>query len=165
MAASNSAPESQPAATARQWQLAHGQSALQWMRSFGVTQRLLMDLCIAVETTVEWLVHDDAHRARWVIQQYPRVLTCCDVFEFNDPAPALAYRILHLPDHYWRMFQVRERLLLSGRLPWGDDANSLLSMTSLPSISVRSLDRPSLPSEAFTPLCLITRLSMTHRGS
>lgn len=119
MTTSNSAPRPQPATSARQWQLAHGPAAVEWMHSSGVAHRMLTDICSAVETTVEWLVQDDAHRARWVIQQYPRVLTCCDALQFNDPAQALAYLILHLPDRYCRMFQVLERLLLSGRLPVG----------------------------------------------
>jgi hypothetical protein len=117
MTTADSAPRSQPAATARQWQLAHGRDAVEWMRSSGTAQRMLADVCAAVETTVEWLVQGDSQRARWVIRQYPRVLTSCDVLQFNDPAQALAYLILHLSDRCCRMFQVLERLLLSARLP------------------------------------------------
>ena len=119
MTTADSAPRRQPAATARQWQLAHGRDAVEWMRSSGTAQRMLADVCAAVETTVEWLVQGDSQRARWVIRQYPRVLTRCDVLQFNDPAQALAYLILHLSDRYCRMFHVLERLLLSARLPLG----------------------------------------------
>jgi ribosomal protein RSM22 (predicted rRNA methylase) len=119
MSSSNSAPRPQPATSASQWQLAHDQAAVEWMHSSGVAQRMLTDICTAVEKTVDWLIQDDTHRARWVIQQFPGVLTCCDVLQFNDPAQALAYLVLHLPDRYCRMFQVLERLLQSGRLPVG----------------------------------------------
>jgi len=80
---------------------------------------MLADICAAVETTVNWLISDNPDRARWVIRQYPRVLSSCDELQFNDPAQALAYLILHLPDRYCRMFQVLERLLLSAKLPLG----------------------------------------------
>ena len=80
---------------------------------------MLADICSAVETTVNWLISDNPDRARWVIRQYPRVLSSCDELQFNDPAQALAYLILHLPDRYCRMFQVLERLLLSAKLPLG----------------------------------------------
>jgi ribosomal protein RSM22 (predicted rRNA methylase) len=70
-------------------------------------------------SNVNWLVSDNPHRAQWVVRQYPRVLKCCDELQFNDPAQALAYLILHLPDRYCRMFQVLERLLLSAKLPLG----------------------------------------------
>jgi len=120
MITADSAQSSRPAIpTARQWELAHGRDAVEWMRASGTAQRMLTDICSAVETTVDWLVHDDSQRARWVIRQYPRVLTSCDVLQFNDPAQALAYLILHLPDRYCRMFQVLERLLLNARLPLG----------------------------------------------
>lgn len=119
MTTADGAPRSEPAATARQWQLAHSRDAVEWMRSSGTAQRMFMDVCAAVETTVEWLVQGDSQRARWVIRQYPQVLTSCDVLQFNDPAQALAYLILHLPDRYCRMFQVLERLFLSARLPLG----------------------------------------------
>jgi hypothetical protein len=109
----------QPARTARQWQLAHGRAAVNWVHSSGIAQRMLTDICTAVETTVDWLIAGSSQRAQWVIRQYPQVLTSCDVLQFNDPAQALAYLILHLPDRYCRMFQVLERLLLSGRLPLG----------------------------------------------
>lgn len=39
-----------PAGTARQWQIAHGQAAVDWMRSSGVARRMLDDVCQAVET-------------------------------------------------------------------------------------------------------------------
>ena len=112
-------PSSQPARTARQWQRAHGQAAIDWMRSSGAARRMLTDICVAVETTVGWVVGDDPERARQVVEQYPKVLKCCDHLQFDDAAQALAYLILHLPDRYSRMFQVLERLLLSGMLPIG----------------------------------------------
>jgi hypothetical protein len=80
---------------------------------------MLEDICAAVEATVDWLVQGNPQRAQWVLRQYPKVLSECDALKFNDPAQALAYLILHLPDRYCRMFQVLERLLLSGRLPVG----------------------------------------------
>ena len=110
---------SRPAGTARRWQLAHGQAAVDWMRSSGVARRMLDDICQAVETTVRFLLGDSADRARDVLEEYPRVLRCCDQLTFDEPAQALAYTILHLPDRYCRMFQVLERLLTSGRLPIG----------------------------------------------
>lgn len=112
-----------PPATARQWQRVHGQAVVDWMRSSGVAQRMLADICAAVGTTVEWVVGDDPERAREVIEQYPPVLKCCDHLRFDDPAQALAYLILHLPDRYCRMFQALERLLMSGRLPVGRGDN------------------------------------------
>src|SRR5216684_9428076 len=119
MTSADSAPISRAVTTARQWQLAHGRDAVEWMRSSGVAQRMLTDICTAVETTVEWLVQGDPQRARWVIQQYPQVIENCDALSFNDPAQAMAYLILHVPDRYCRMFQVLERLLLMGTLPLG----------------------------------------------
>ncbi len=105
--------------TARQWQRVHGQTAVGWMRSSGVAQRMLDDVCVAVQTTVDWVVGDDPERARQVINQYPSVLSRCDDLSFEDIFQALAYLILHLPDRYCRMFQVLERLLVDGRLPVG----------------------------------------------
>jgi len=119
MTGTNSTPQTPLAPTARQWQLAHGSEAVEWMHSSGVAPRMLADICAAVETTVNWLISDNPDRARWVIRQYPRVLSSCDELQFNDPAQALAYLILHLPDRYCRMFQVLERLLLSAKLPLG----------------------------------------------
>ena len=113
------ASRSRPTATARQWQVAHGRDAAEWMRSSGTAQRMLTDVGAAVETTVDWLIQGDSQRARWVIRQYPRVLTSRDALQFNDPAQALAYLILHLADRYCRMSQVLEHLLLSARLPLG----------------------------------------------
>jgi hypothetical protein len=89
------------------------------MHSSGIALQMLADICDAVETTVDWLISNDPHRAQWVIRQYPRVLKCCDELQFSDPAQALAYLILHLPDRYSRMFQVLERLLASAKLPLG----------------------------------------------
>jgi hypothetical protein len=112
-------PRSRPAGTARQWQLAHGQAAVDWMRASGVARRMLTSVAEAVEATVGYLVGDSADRAGEVLEEYPRVLRCCDQLAFNEPAQALAYLILHLPDRYCRMFQVLERLLISGMLPIG----------------------------------------------
>jgi hypothetical protein len=89
------------------------------MHASGVAQRMLDDVCQAVQTTVRNLVGDSADRAREVLEEYPRVLRCCDQLTFDEPAQALAYLILHLPDRYCRMFQVLERLLIGGRLPIG----------------------------------------------
>jgi hypothetical protein len=116
-------PGPPPAATARRWQRAHGQAAVDWMHSSGVAHRMLADICTAVETTVGWLVDGDPQRAQWVLRQYPQVLSRCDDLRFNDPAQALAYLILHLPDRYARMFQVLEHLLLRGALPLGKSGN------------------------------------------
>ena len=121
--AADHSPRSRQVMTARQWQLAHGQAAIEWVRTSGIAQRMLGDICAAVEATIEWLVQGNPQRARWVLRQYPKVLSECDALEFNDPAQALAYLILHLPDRYARMFQVLERLLLSGALPLGKSDN------------------------------------------
>ncbi|MFI6217050.1 hypothetical protein ACIBCD_34050 [Nocardia brasiliensis] len=108
-----------PVATARQWQRAHGQAAVDWMRSSGVAQRMFDDVRLAVEQTVAWCVGGDPERARRVLDQYPEVLANCDLLPFDEMEQALAYLILHLPDRYCRMFQVLERLLVAGRLPVG----------------------------------------------
>ena len=105
--------------TTRQWQLAHGQAAVDWMRSSGVAGRMLDDVCQAVETTIKYDVSDSAGGARAVLGNYLRVLRCCDQLTFDEPAQALAYLILHLPDRYCRMVQVLEQLLISGALPMG----------------------------------------------
>jgi hypothetical protein len=107
------------APSARQWQLAHGAAAVDWMRSSGIAQRMLADICTAVETTIEWQVGDNPDWARRVIERFPAVRDTCDQLRFSDPAQALAYLILHVPDRYCRMFQVLERLLANGRLPIG----------------------------------------------
>jgi hypothetical protein len=60
---------------------------------------MLADICVAFDTTVKWVVGDDPERADQVIKQYMPVLKCCDHLRFDDPARALAYLILHLPDH------------------------------------------------------------------
>jgi ribosomal protein RSM22 (predicted rRNA methylase) len=54
-----------------------------------------------------------------VLEEYPRVIRCCDQLAFDEWPQALAYLIVHLPDRYCRMFQVLERLLIGGRLPMG----------------------------------------------
>jgi hypothetical protein len=46
------------------------------MRSSGVAERMLNDVCQAVETTVEFLVGDNADHAREPLKEYPRVLRC-----------------------------------------------------------------------------------------
>jgi len=96
-----------------------GQTAIDWFRSSGIAQCMLDDVCKAAETTVEVIVGEDPDRAREVLDEYPRVLACCDELTFDEPAQALAYLTMHLPDRYCRMFQVLERLLASGRLPVG----------------------------------------------
>ena len=47
------------------------------------------------------------------------MLRCCDQLKFDEPAQALAYLLLHMPDRYCRMFQLLEQLLISARLPIG----------------------------------------------
>lgn len=89
------------------------------MRSSGVVPRMLHDVCRAVETTVDFVVGGDCDRARETLFNYPCVLRCCDRLDFDEDTEALAYLILHLPDRYCRLFQVLERLLVSGRLPVG----------------------------------------------
>ncbi len=93
--------------------------AVDWMRSSGVAQRMLDDVCQAVEATVARLVGNDGDTARGVLEGYPRVISCCDHLKFDALAQALAYLIVHVPDRYCRMFQVLERLLVDGRLPMG----------------------------------------------
>lgn len=115
----NGTPPAATVVSARQWELAHGRAAVDWMHSSGIALQMLADICDAVEITVDWLISNDARRAQWVIRQYPRVLKCCDNLQFSDPAQALAYLILHLPDRYSRMFQVLERLLVTAKLPLG----------------------------------------------
>jgi hypothetical protein len=80
---------------------------------------MLGDVCSAVETTIEWEVGDNPGWARRVIERFPAVRENCDHLGFSDPAQALAYLILHLPDRYCRMFQVLERMLASGAFPIG----------------------------------------------
>jgi ribosomal protein RSM22 (predicted rRNA methylase) len=112
-------PRLRLAGTARQWQLTHGQAVVDWMRSSGVAGRMLDDVCQAVETTIKYHVGDSAGGACAVLEEYLRVLRYCDQLTFDEPAQALAYLILHLPDRYCRMIQVLEQLLISGRLPMG----------------------------------------------
>ena len=105
--------------SARQWELAHGGAAVEWMRASGVAQRMLADICTAVDLTVDWLVRNDAERARRVVSEFPNVLNKCDSIEFDTVEQALAYLILHLPDRYTRAFQVLEWSLTNGLLPLG----------------------------------------------
>jgi len=105
--------------SARQWQLAHGAAAVDWIRSSGVAEGMLGNICSAVETTIEWEVGDNQSWARRVIERFPAVRENCDHLGFSDPAQALAYLILHVPDRYCRMFQVLERMLVNGALPIG----------------------------------------------
>ena len=107
------------AITARRWGRMHGREAVEWMHASGVVDRMLADICAAVEQTVDWVVGDDTEMARQVLEQYPQVLNNCDKLDFGESAQALAYLILHLPDRYTRAFQVLERLLISGALPLG----------------------------------------------
>lgn len=110
---------SRPVTSASQWQRENGQAAVDWFRSSGGAQRMLDDVCRAVEMTVDRLVGDSADRAREVLFEYPQVLGRCDQLTFEEQAQAVAYLILHLPDRYCRLFYVLERLLASGRLPVG----------------------------------------------
>jgi len=84
---------------------------------------MLADVCTAVETAIEWEVGGNPVWARRVIERFPAVRSMCDQLRFSDPAQALAYLVLHMPDRYCRMFQVLERLLASGRLPVGKRDN------------------------------------------
>ena len=93
-------------------------TAVDWMHSSGIALQMLADICNR-RRDHHSLISNDSRRAQWVIRQYPRVLKCCDKLQFSDPAQALAYLILHLPDRYSRMFQVLERLLASAKLPLG----------------------------------------------
>ena len=56
-------PDSQ-LVTARQWQRTHGPAVLDWMRSSGVAQQMLADICAAAETMARWLTRDDPEQAR-----------------------------------------------------------------------------------------------------
>ena len=103
------------ALTAHQWQIARGEAAVEWMHSSGLAQRMLADVCIAVGTTIEWEVGGNPDWAHRVIERFPTVRDKCGQLGFSDPAQALAYLILHVPDRYCRMFQVLECLLASGR--------------------------------------------------
>jgi ribosomal protein RSM22 (predicted rRNA methylase) len=105
--------------TARRWELAHAEDVADWLSSSGLRHRMLRDVCVAVETTVRWLVEDGFIEARDVLAQYPNVLSRCDDLRFDDPAQALAYLILHLPDRFSRMFDVLQRLFALGSLPIG----------------------------------------------
>ena len=146
------------ARSARQWELAHGGTIGDWMRTSGVAQRMLADVCMAVDATVGWFVNNDAEMARRVIAQFPNVLSRCDSIDFDTTEQALAYLILHLPDRYTRAFQVLEQLLVNGVLPLGRNDN-------FAAIDIgRDLGRPSSRSEAFT-LRLTTTLVITiHHG-
>jgi hypothetical protein len=113
------------AKSARQWELAHGQAVVEWMHKSGVAQRMLADVCTAVDVTVDLLVQNNAGTARRVITEFPTppVLSRCDSIDFDTMEQALAYLILHLPDRYTRVFQVLERLLVNGALPLGKNDN------------------------------------------
>lgn len=109
--------------SARQWELAHGRAAVDWMHASGVAHRMLADICTAVDTTAGWLVKNDVETARRVITEFPNVLSKCDSIDFDTMEQALAYLILHLPDRYTRDFQVLEWLLVNGALPLGKNDN------------------------------------------
>lgn len=119
MNSSSDAAGSRRVTSASQWQRENGQAAVDWFRSSGGAQRMLDDVCRAVEMTVDLLVGDSADRAREILVEYPQVLGRCDQLTFDEQAQAVAYLILHLPDRYCRLFHVLERLLASGRLPIG----------------------------------------------
>ncbi|HEX3976827.1 MAG TPA: hypothetical protein VHW96_11215, partial [Solirubrobacteraceae bacterium] len=119
MISSADAAGSRPVTSASQWQRENGQAAIEWFRSSGGAQRMLDDVCRAVEMTVDLLVGNNADHARAVLAEYPQVLGRCDQLAFDEQAQAVAYLILHLPDRYCRLFHVLERLLASGRLPAG----------------------------------------------
>jgi hypothetical protein len=93
------------------------------MHASGAGQRMLTDICTAVEVTVDWLVRNDVETARRVIAEFPNVLSKCDSIDFDTVEQALAYLILHLPDRYTRAFQVLEQLLVNGALPLGKNDN------------------------------------------
>jgi hypothetical protein len=146
------------AKTARQWELVNGGTIVDWMRTSGVAQRMLADICFAVEATVSWTVHNEAEMARRVIAEFPSVLSKCDSLDFDTMEQALAYLILHLPDRYTRAFQVLEQLLVNGVLPLGKRHN-------LPqSISARDPDRPSSRLEISTPRSATTSVITIPHG-
>jgi ribosomal protein RSM22 (predicted rRNA methylase) len=114
---------SRPFASASQWQRENGQAAVEWFRLLGGAQRMLDDVCRAVEMTVDLFVGNNADHAREVLAEYPQVLGRCDRLAFDEEAQAVAYLILHLPDRYCRLFHVLEGLLTSGRLPVGKNSH------------------------------------------
>lgn len=87
-----------PTQSARAWELVHGQAAVDWMHTSGIAQRMLTDICTAVNTTVDWIVRNNTEVARGVITEFPHVLSECDSLDFDTQEQALAYLILHLPD-------------------------------------------------------------------
>jgi hypothetical protein len=67
----------------QQWELVHGQATVDWMHISGVIQHMLSDICTAVDTTVGWLVKNDAETARRVIVEFSNVLSKCDSIDFD----------------------------------------------------------------------------------
>ena len=144
--------------SASQWQRENGQAAVDWFWSSGGAQRMLDDVCRAVEMTVDLLVGDSADRAREILVEYPQVLRRCDQLTFDEQAQAVAYLILHLPDRYCRLFHVLERLLASGRLPIGK--NNRFAAIDIGAAQGQA----SLLSAASTPCWLGTLPCTPHRG-
>ena len=68
---STQSPAPRPA-TARQWELAHAQTIVEWLHSSGIAQRMLADICQAVEATAFSLVGRNRTVARAVIEEFPR---------------------------------------------------------------------------------------------
>lgn len=119
----NAVPNSSLIRTAGQWELSHGPAIIEWLRSSGIAQRMLADVCMAVEATVSAFVGGSPEAAKAVIEEFPRVLKECDSLDFDTREQALAYLILHLPARFLRCFHTLERLLLAGVLPIGKGAN------------------------------------------
>jgi hypothetical protein len=109
--------------TARQWERLHGSEIIAWLESSGVKQRMLDDICRAVELSANWFMEYEGINGLQILSQYPDVLAKCDELDFNDPSQAAAYLLVHLADRYCRVWQVLEELLKKGRLPLGKSPN------------------------------------------
>jgi len=105
--------------TARRWELAIGSDAVNEIHSSGIAGRLLDDICTSAVRTLDFAVAADVVSSREVIAEYPQVLSRCHSLSFNEPAQALAYLAIHVPDRYYRVFQALEALLVRGMLPVG----------------------------------------------
>lgn len=116
--------------TARQWGLLHGGEILSWLVSSGVKQRMLDDVCRAVDQAVAMLAqgYGNANSELQILSQYPHVLKNCDDLDFNDPHQVTAYLAVHLVNRYCSVWRVLEELLQAGRLPLGKDQPFLLSI-------------------------------------
>lgn len=99
--------------------MAYGAEAVAEIHSSGVALRMLDDICASTVGTLDLAVEAGWIDSREVLAEYPSVLSECDCLTFNEPAEALAYLALHLPDRYCRVVQVLEALLLWGALPLG----------------------------------------------